>query len=79
MIPHTEPVTCPFLNEPCPQGLEKGQECLLRVTTDFNPLTNFRDFEVVQCAICRQEVRIPKSAAPPKAGLFEAWPLGGLP
>jgi hypothetical protein len=49
--------TCPFLDEPCPQGVAQGLQCQLRVAQDFDPVAHFHDFEVIYCAMCRREIR----------------------
>lgn len=44
---------CPILNLPCPRGGETSQECQMRFMSDFDPMTNIRDFSVLECATVR--------------------------
>lgn len=54
----SEPVNCPFLAQPCPQGNAQGMQCQFRVAQDFDPLHRLHDFEVIYCAVCEQQVRV---------------------
>ena len=48
---------CPVMNMLCPQGEQKAYECRLRYETDFDPIRNIRDFDILCCSYYRtQEV-----------------------
>jgi hypothetical protein len=48
---------CPIREESCPRGPEAVEECQLRFTADFNPMLNFHDFGLMQCAVEQAEKR----------------------
>ncbi|MFZ0390865.1 MAG: hypothetical protein WAN36_10445 [Calditrichia bacterium] len=41
---------CPVMNLLCPQGEEKAMQCRMRFETDYDPVRNFRDFEIICCS-----------------------------
>jgi hypothetical protein len=47
------PEQCPIREFPCPRGTDTAIECQLRYQGDFNPMLNFHDFELLQCAAAR--------------------------
>jgi hypothetical protein len=47
--------TCPLLEIACPRGEEQSVQCWLRVKGDFDPLTSFLDFCILDCARTRAE------------------------
>jgi len=49
-----KPDMCPYFPDmPCPQGKESADACLERVSDDFDPMTGFRDYQIMDCAIKR--------------------------
>lgn len=49
---------CPFFPDmPCPQGKDAAEACQIRMQHDFDPLTDFRDFQMMECAIFRSQNR----------------------
>jgi hypothetical protein len=58
-----EAVYCPFLDEPCLRGAEQGLECQLRAAQDFDPMTRFRDFDIIYCAVCRKQIKVSELAS----------------
>lgn len=59
----SDPVDCPFMAQPCPQGDLQGMQCQFRVAQDFDPVGRFHDFEVVYCALCKNEIRVLRPAS----------------
>lgn len=49
------PICCPVLEIECPQGEGASAECQQRFDSDFNPMNNWRDMAILQCAANRQE------------------------
>ena len=45
---------CPMMDMECPRGSDSALDCQQRVDGDFNPLQNFRDLAIVNCAAERQ-------------------------
>ena len=45
---------CPVMEETCPRGAESALKCQERFLSDFNPLHNWRDFSILQCACQRR-------------------------
>jgi len=45
-----QPDQCPVKEFPCPRGAEIASECQLCYDADFNPMLNFHDFDLLQCA-----------------------------
>ena len=50
-----DPKFCPVMNMLCPQGKKKALECRLRFETDFDPVRNLRDFDILCCSYQRTE------------------------
>lgn len=48
---------CPVYDIACPSGPEAAESCDSRFDTDYNPLTNFRDADIENCALYRKEQR----------------------
>lgn len=46
---------CPVMNMLCPQGEEKARECRVRFDTDYDPIRNIRDFDILCCSYFRTE------------------------
>lgn len=46
---------CPVYDIECPSGTEAAAACDFRFSSDYNPLTNFRDADIEHCAIFRKE------------------------
>jgi hypothetical protein len=44
------PEFCPVMNMLCPQGEDSARECRVRFEGDFNPLSSFRDFDIICCS-----------------------------
>ncbi len=45
---------CPFFPDmPCPQGHDSAEACRVRMETDFDPVSDFRDSLLMECAIHR--------------------------
>jgi hypothetical protein len=45
-------VMCPlFPDMPCPQGNESADACKVRLRGDYNPLSDFKDYLIMNCAI----------------------------
>ena len=43
---------CPmFPDINCPQGEEMSEACSVRINGDFDPMSDFRDYLLVHCAI----------------------------
>jgi hypothetical protein len=53
MKPKEDPRFCPVMNGLCPQGEEKARECRVRFETDFDPVRNIRDFDILCCSYYR--------------------------
>jgi hypothetical protein len=50
-----KPDNCPLQAVPCPGGAEAARECTVRYNSDFDPVANFHDFGMLQCAAARAE------------------------
>lgn len=48
-----DPRYCPAMNNLCPQGENKAGECRKRFEIDFDPIRNFRDFDILCCSYFR--------------------------
>lgn len=48
-------IFCPVMEMECPQGEEPAKECQRRFHSDFNPLLNWRDMEIICCSYDRRE------------------------
>ncbi len=49
-----EEAMCPlFPDVVCPQGDEAADACNVRLQTDYDPMTDFRDYAFMNCAIRR--------------------------
>ncbi len=56
----TKQAMCPlFPDLPCPQGIEAGKECSVRVNGEFDPVLYFRDDLVMHCAIYQNQQKSP--------------------
>ena len=44
---------CPVMNMLCPQGEEKAHECRVRYETEYDPVRNIRDFDILCCSYHR--------------------------
>ena len=45
---------CPlFPDMPCPQGQESAESCKVRMEGDYNPLSDFKDYLFMNCALQR--------------------------
>jgi len=49
------PHYCPVMDMLCPQAEEKAQECQMRFEADYDPIKNFRDFDIICCSHRRTE------------------------
>ena len=46
--------SCPFFPDlECPQGKEASESCQVRLSGNFDPITDFRDHLLMECAIYR--------------------------
>lgn len=54
--------TCPlFPDLPCPQGKDKSESCKVRMNSGYNPLTSYKDYVFMNCAVRRaNEERVKK-------------------
>ncbi|MCF7807620.1 MAG: hypothetical protein K9M49_08540 [Candidatus Marinimicrobia bacterium] len=52
---HARKGYCPVYDMACPSGPEAAESCENRFTSEYNPLTNFRDAEIEHCALYRRE------------------------
>ncbi len=50
-----DPKFCPVMNTLCPQGENKARECRLRFESDYDPVRNLRDFDILCCSYFRSE------------------------
>ncbi len=41
---------CPLVELPCPQGVEVAETCALRTDHNFDPVTSYIDFAIMECA-----------------------------
>jgi len=47
---------CPFFPDMhCPQGRDKAEQCQVRMQSDFDPVADFKDYQVMECAIFRSK------------------------
>ncbi len=46
---------CPVYDIECPSGPKAVAECEHRFSSDYNPLTSFRDADIEHCALYRME------------------------
>lgn len=45
---------CPFFPDmPCPRGEDAAEACRVRMEGDFDPVADFRDSQLMDCAIMR--------------------------
>ncbi len=44
-----------FPDQPCPRGKEAAESCLVRISGDFDPVTDFKDLLVMHCALYRAD------------------------
>jgi hypothetical protein len=45
---------CPLYPDmPCPRGQESAQSCQVRAEGDFDPMLDFRDYLLLNCALHR--------------------------
>jgi hypothetical protein len=44
-----------FPDMPCPQGEEAADLCDVRMRSDFDPLSDSKDFDFLRCAIWRAQ------------------------
>lgn len=45
---------CPlFPDMPCPQGHESAKSCQVRLDNNFNPLSDYKDYLFLNCALQR--------------------------
>jgi len=48
----TKKQMCPVFPEiSCPQGEEMSEACSVRINGDFDPMSDFRDYLLMHCAI----------------------------
>ncbi|GAB4330160.1 MAG: hypothetical protein Kow0037_05680 [Calditrichia bacterium] len=50
-----DPRFCPVMNMLCPQGEDKARECRVRYETDYDPIRNLRDFDILCCSYQRTD------------------------
>lgn len=50
-----DPRFCPVMDMLCPQGKDKAQECRTRYETDYDPVRNLRDFDILCCSYHRTD------------------------
>lgn len=50
-----DPRFCPVMNMLCPQGENKAMECRERYETDYDPIRNLRDFDILCCSYQRND------------------------
>ncbi|NQV30814.1 MAG: hypothetical protein HQ508_08000 [Candidatus Marinimicrobia bacterium] len=55
---------CPVYDIECPSGAKAAASCEMRFTSDYNPLTTYRDADIEHCALFRMEQET--GIAPPK-------------
>ncbi len=55
MTINEDPRFCPVMSMLCPQGEEKAHECRTRYEEDFDPVRNFRDFDIYCCSYERTQ------------------------
>ena len=59
---------CPlFPDMPCPQGYDSAEACKVRMDSDFNPLSHFKDYLFMNCALQRAREDESKNQKPAKA------------
>jgi len=47
---------CPlFPDKPCPHGHDSAESCMVRLNADFDPVADFRDYLLINCAVLRAE------------------------
>jgi len=55
-------VMCPlFPDMVCPQGNKSADACKIRLEGDYNPLSDFKDYLIMNCAIQRAKEKENKS------------------
>ncbi len=59
---------CPlFTDMPCPQGQGNADACKVRMHGDFNPLSHFKDYLFMNCALQQAKVNERKNQKPAKS------------